>query len=131
MDMRSLIVSILMLSFAFYGCEKPAGEGGTSSITGKVLVNEYNVNSILIAQYYSAREDVFIVYGNSIVYDDRMETHLDGTYEFKYLRKGSYQVFSYSDCDTCSSPRLAVLKDVEITDNNQQVTIEDIIIDKR
>ena len=129
--MRIIIIAFALPFLFFVACEKPAGEGGTSSITGKVFMTEYNVNGIIIAQYYAAREDVFIVYGDNLIYDDRMETHHDGSYEFKYLRKGTYQIFAYSDCDTCAAPTQAILKQVETTENNQQVVVDDLAIDKR
>ena len=58
-----LILSILLFAGAF-GCTKSAGEGGSSSIIGKVLVENYNAAGVLQETYYGPDEDVFIIYGN-------------------------------------------------------------------
>ena len=89
------------LFIAFTACEKPAGEGGTSTITGKIYAREYNSNyTLLTAEYYAAKEDVYIIYGDDSIYSDDFKTNYDGSYEFKYLRKGKYTLFAYSDDST-------------------------------
>lgn len=48
-------------------------------------------------EYDVPEYDVYIIYGDKDnVYDDRMKTNYDGTFEFKNLRKGSYRVFVYT-----------------------------------
>ncbi|MDA8556711.1 hypothetical protein N9K77_00690 [bacterium] len=34
-------------------------------------------------------------------HDDDVNTSYDGTFEFKYLNKGNYEIFVYSDCVDC------------------------------
>jgi hypothetical protein len=131
--MRTLAVLILsfVLAIHFTACEKGPGEGGTSTIRGKVIVREYNGDFTILRDVYpGAKEDVYIVYGDDFVYGDQFETHYDGSYEFNYLREGSYTVYAYSEDSTnlISSEEIPVIKHVEITGKNQTVEVPDIII---
>ena len=126
-----LIFLILTLLAIHQSCTKEEGEGGTSSISGRVyVVNYYSYPIAIKDTCYAQEEDVYIIYGDDKVYSDRFETHYDGTYRFQYLRKGKYTVFAYSD-STGSSQDIPVIKKVEITDNNQEVEVEDMYIINR
>jgi len=120
------IVCLLTIS-----CEKEEGVGGTSTITGKVKVREYNGNfTYLIGEYYAGDEDVYIIYGDDAVYGDKFTTNYDGTYRFDYLREGTYTIFAYSK-DSAAYPldkKTAVIREVTITGKNQEVEVEDIIV---
>jgi hypothetical protein len=107
------------------------GDGGTSTITGKIFVEHYNASGILYEQYYGPDEKVYIIYGDNIAYDDEVQTSYDGTYKFEYLRKGDYTIYAYSDCLNCPGSREAKIVEVSIADNNQVITIDDITIEKR
>ena len=125
----TIIISILLLS----GCEKEAGEGGTSSITGKVWVLDYNSEYTEInATYYGQKEDVFIIYGDEVVYGNAFETNYDGTYKFDHLRKGKYRIYAYSEDTTGLVPggTFPVIREVEITENKQDLVIDDLVIVK-
>lgn len=128
--MRTLtfILAILLLT----GCKKTAGEGGKASITGKIWIEEWD-NNFLVKKYeYDAYdEDVFIVYGDNISYNDKTSTNFNGQFEFKYLRKGKYKVYVFSDKKQSSSSqnnKEAIIKEVEITGNKQSVDIGTITI---
>lgn len=113
------------------GCTKPEGEGGTSTIQGKVYAYNYNGSGILVDEYYQADEDVYIIYGEGDnFYDDDYTTSFDGSFRFQYLTKGTYTVFVYSDCDTCPSGIEAISQTVEITSNNQDIILEDFEVRK-
>jgi hypothetical protein len=131
--MKKLTVLFLSLglTLSFTACEKGPGEGGTSTIRGKVIVREYNGDfTFMRGEYPGAKEDVYIVYGDDYVYGDQFETHYDGTYEFNYLREGNYTIYAYSkdSTDLISSEEIPVIKEVEITGKNQTVEVPDIII---
>jgi len=132
-DMKKVLNLILCLSIVFMiSCEKEEGEGGTSSITGKVKVREYNGNfTIRIGEdYYAGDQDVYIIYGEDEVYADKFTTHYDGTYRFDYLREGTYKVFAYS-LDSAAYPldkKKAIIKEVTITGKNQMIEVEDIVV---
>lgn len=113
------------------GCSKPEGEGGTSTIQGKVYAYDYNGSGILQGEFYAADEDVFIIYGDEDnYYDDSYNTSFDGSFRFQYLRPGIYTVFVYSDCISCPSGTEAISQTVEITGNNQDIILEDFEIRK-
>ncbi|MEA3494658.1 MAG: hypothetical protein U9R42_01340 [Bacteroidota bacterium] len=131
--MKKIVLSIFVVIaiFLLQSCEKTEGEGGTASIIGKVFVKDYNSEfTTLKAEYYAPDEEVFIVYGNDVVYNDNFKTHYDGTYLFEYLRKGKYTIFVYSKDSSGVSPSgiITVEKEVNITEEGQIVEIEDIII---
>ncbi len=131
--MKKLIYILTAVSvfISFSSCEKKEGTGGTSTIQGKVKVKDYNGNfTYLVGEFYSGDEDVYIIYGDDEVFGDRTRTNYDGTYQFKYLREGNYRIFAYSK-DSAGYPldrKIAVIKEVKISEKNQVVEVEDIII---
>ncbi len=131
---RQFYSSTSVLAFAvllFSGCEKPEGEGGTSTIQGKVYAFDYNGSGILQDEFYAPDEDVFIIYGTEDNYhDDSYKTSFDGSFRFQYLRPGTYTVFVYSDCISCPSGTEAVSQTVEITGNNEDIILDDFEIRK-
>ena len=130
---RTIFLLALASIFIFASCEKEAGEGGNSSIFGKVYVKDYNLTfDQLIGEYYGPDEEVYIIYGDDLSYSERIRTSYDGTYEFKYLRPGRYKIYAYSDTLKSISPsgKIEKIKEVEITDKNQDVEVEDIVIFK-
>ncbi|MES2798445.1 MAG: hypothetical protein V4638_00385 [Bacteroidota bacterium] len=93
----------LLLCFAissFSSCTKVEGEGGKSSISGNIQVEEklYVSSNYSSSVFYpGAMEDVFIIYGpDGTLYDDKMECSFDGSFSFKYLRPGKYTIFGYN-----------------------------------
>jgi hypothetical protein len=122
-----LVATVCMLT-AFSSCTKEAGPGGTSTITGKIVVDNVNGSGISQAIYDGAEERVYITYGDNEVYDDDTRTGPDGRFKFDYLHPGSYKVFVYSDCLTCDSGTEAVEVAVEIADKDSEVVLEDIIV---
>lgn len=110
------------------GCSPGAGEGGTSTISGKIFIQNFNSSGDLVSEYYAPEERVYIIYGDADFYGNDTRTSFDGTYEFQYLRKGNYTVFAYSDCDTCPSGTQAVKLSAEITKNNSTLTLPDLVI---
>jgi len=127
-------MKIILFSFGFIlmitACTKEPGQGGTSSINGKVQV--YNINSFgdtIGEPFYGMDEDVYIIYGeNDDTYDDKFATSFDGSFRFDYLTPGKYTLFAYSRCDLCNDELTVVKKTVEITANKSENPISDIII---
>jgi hypothetical protein len=128
---KKFLLPALALVFTFISCAKEPGEGGSSSITGKVVVRQYNSNfTILVEQYYATDENVYIVYGDDKVYGDKTTTNYDGTFKFDYLREGDYTIYAYSE-DSANYPtkhEIAVIKQVTISGRNKDVKIPDIVI---
>lgn len=133
MKKRILIPSLIIVSALFFcACEKEAGGGGTSSVFGKVYVKDYNSTyTVLQEEYYAPKEDVYIIYGDDRTYSEHVETNYDGTFEFKFLRKGTYHIYVYSEDSTLqSSAKYAVIRDVEITKNGEDVEVPTMVIYK-
>lgn len=97
--MKKLLVLGLSAMALLSACKKTEGEGGSGSIKGVIFVENYNAQQTsLINSYLGAKEDVYLVYGDEdFTIDDKVEASFDGTFEFKYLRPGTYTVFAYSD----------------------------------
>ncbi|MDC1403407.1 hypothetical protein N8328_03285 [Crocinitomicaceae bacterium] len=93
----------LFSTFLISSCKKVEGEGGSSSISGKIIANKKNSAGVTIATYPATDHDVFIIYGAGAVHDDKTETSYDGSFTFRYLEKGDYTIYTYEDCNTCAS----------------------------
>jgi len=133
MKKNLLILLVAFLPAVFFSsCKKEAGEGGTSSIYGKIMVRDYNSTyTVLEEEYYGQDIDVYIIYGDDKTYSERIRSNYDGVYEFKYLRKGIYHVYAYSEDSTLqTNAMIPVIRDIEITKNNEEVEATDIIIFK-
>lgn len=128
--MRLLLFGILPLLLTI-ACSKNEGQNGRASIQGKVFINEIDpASGFVVKEYYALEERVYIVYGDEEFYGDELRTHHDGTFQFNYLSKGNYQIYAYSFCATCPSRTEAIIIPVEITENNQEIIIEDLVIIK-
>ena len=131
-----LFIWVIAVLLALVSCKKEAGDGGNSSIKGKIsreLRIVLNNPGTAVGTFPAADEDVFIIYGDHISPDDRVQTNYDGEYEFLYLRPGKYKVYAFSK-DTNSvavqwdEDHMTVLQELEITDGNQQVIANDMMI---
>lgn len=109
----------------FTGCIKTEGLGGKAKIKGVLTgtfytddqLSQLNGNGVL------ANENVYIVYGTEDTYfDDDIKTSYDGSYEFNYLRPGTYTIFAYENCFPCAG-----LERAKILDTVEIVGKEDII----
>lgn len=117
--------SIFLLSLS---CEKEEGYGGTCTLTGKILVEDYNGSGILQDTFYGPDERVYLIYGADDFYGDEIRTHYDGSYRFEHLYKGSYTVFAYTECDTCHMPDMPVLQTVTFSKEKETIVVPDIIV---
>jgi hypothetical protein len=101
MKRLSLILTIGLLALTIAGCKKFEGQGGRSTITGKLTVNEkLYINGALAntVSYPGATEDVYIVYGTQdSIFDDKVECNYDGSFSFNYLFPGTYTVYAYNE----------------------------------
>jgi hypothetical protein len=112
-------------------CKKPAGEGGQASVRGKVIVQDYNGDfSVLKGTYPGYDVDVYIIYGDEPTYGDKLKTGPDGTFVFKYLRKGNYKVYVYSKIkvDGSEPESQAIFREATISKRKGEVTVDDITI---
>ncbi|PLW92546.1 MAG: hypothetical protein C0592_10270 [Marinilabiliales bacterium] len=124
---------VLLLALMASACTKVEGPGGNATITGKVYVLDYNMElTNKLDEYYGADIDVYLIYGDDLIYSEDFTTNYDGSYRFQNLRPGTYKVFAYSEDTTAGTEDylFPVFQTVEIKKNNDEITVEDIIIVK-
>ena len=111
--MQKYVLITTIIAFAFLSCSKDEGEGGQSSVGGKVhLIDKSGANQ---GDYDAPDYDVYILYGEKDnIYDDKMKTNYDGSFKFKNLRKGSYRVYAYSVDATAVSGVVPIFKSIDI-----------------
>ncbi len=125
------ITAILMLIFLCNSCKKEAGEGGNSSIRGKIWVQNYNATfTSLSNEYVGADVDVYIIYSTNTSYGNKIKSSPEGEFEFKYLREGDYTIYVYSKDKTLTNPsgKIAVKVGAKITQKEQVVDVGTITI---
>ncbi len=108
-------VSLLFISslLILTSCTKEEGEGGRSSIKGKIFLKDQS--GAVQGEYYAPDYDVYIIYGDKDdIYDDDTKTNFDGSFHFKNLRKGTYRIFAYTTDASELSGVSPVFKTVEI-----------------
>jgi len=94
----------MLLILFLVGCDKSEGEGGNSSISGNVRIQQWNSTFTLMSYEAQAADyDVFIVYGDEVGYSDKTETDYNGDFKFDYLREGDYTVYVYSDVNSAEA----------------------------
>jgi len=96
--MKKYFLLSTIITLTLFSCSKEEGEGGRSSITGKVHMTDIDDGTGAIQGEYDAPEhDVYIIYGeDDNIYDDDVKTNYDGTFEFKNLREGTYRIYTYT-----------------------------------
>ncbi|MDQ3112397.1 MAG: hypothetical protein M3R17_21150, partial [Bacteroidota bacterium] len=95
---RFLFLPVIAFLLVIASCKSGSGPGGQATITGKVYVKGnwntsctlYTDSSSGFTPFYGPDMDVYLIYGDEPTYGDRVKTAPDGTFQFKYLRKGSY-----------------------------------------
>ncbi len=108
-------------------------DDGNSSISGRIYVVNYDPNTICTAfpqadTALAQEEDIYLIYGNHEYFDERTRTHYDGTYTFNDLIKGTYKIYVYTEDLTGATEDIPVIRDVEIDEEQQHITIPDIYI---
>jgi hypothetical protein len=127
----SLVSFLLIFTIALISCAKEAGEGGNSTIYGKLTAYDYNAEfTSLKGIYPAADEDVYLIYGSDRSYSQRVRSNYNGIYEFKYMRPGDYKVYVYSKDSTLTLPSgiYAITADVKIDGNKQTVEVAELKI---
>lgn len=124
------LILLFLIPALLYSCKKEPGPGGTSTIYGKVLVKDYNSTfTVLNEVYYGPGVWVYIIYGDDRNYSERIQTGIDGAYEFKYLRQGSYRVYALSKDSTLSTnAMIPVIKNIDVPSGTHDVDAGDLVI---
>ena len=132
--MRTKILFLLSLSVLFFSCKKEEGEGGMATIKGSIWVRDWDKNfNLMMYEYPGLDEDVFIVYGDQVGYGDKLSTDLNGNFEFKYLRKGTYTIYALSDTlpsANVSYAQFPVAVKIEISEKKQVIDIGKLTVNR-
>jgi len=138
-SIQILTTFLLFVSLTLFSCVRTPGEGGRASITGSVelirrlviYTPEINEDSLSIA---ASNVEVFIVYGDNIGPDDKVDTNPDGDFTFEWLRTGDYTLYVYSEDTTipisgvAPLPRVAVSFEIEIQDKDDVIQLDPFVI---
>lgn len=127
-NFKLLGVLAIAALFVLTACKKEPGEGGLATIQGKLYAYEYNNYGEVIDSGYLAGERVFISYGNNGNADDDVRTSYDGSFQFEWLQKGEYAVWSISRCDSCPLSQTYTKQVITIDERRETVTTPDLII---
>ena len=112
-----LIVGFIIL----LSCNKE-GTGGKASITGIIYEELVDQNGNVVEVRIAQDKKVFIKYGDNNIPSDDTESLVDGTYEFNYLTKGKYTVYTYSDCGNCNTRNQIEEYIINIESRNEKIT---------
>lgn len=127
MSKFKIISSVFLVSLLFYSCRKVEGPGGSVTIKG-IIVERNHVGNVVF-EYPAADQDVYLIYGSeNSFYDDDVKTSFDGSFEFRYLQKGDYQVFVYEENNADPSGTSEILLPVNASENNQIINLDTIYI---
>jgi len=114
-----------------WSCAKLEGEGGQATIEGKVYAIDYAKGSLSDLDTFPAvDEDVYIVYGGGNLGDDDTKTIAGGKYQFKYLRKGDYSIYVYSDDPYGSGVDVPSQINISVSKNGDTYKADNIYIYK-
>jgi hypothetical protein len=135
---RLLFLPAIALLLTIASCNSGPGPGGQATITGRVYAKgNWNSTCTLYRDstngwvpFYVPDVEVYIIYGDEPSYGERVRTAPDGTFQFKFLRRGSYTVYAYSNDCTALSGTTAVSAVVEITDKKQELILPNLRINK-
>lgn len=135
MQFKAKFISLLLL-FAvttfLSNCEKVEGEGGNSSISGRIIYKVYNSNFTVFQGTVPAKEEeVFILYGNSSGVSNRERTDFEGDFTFRYLYPGNYTIFMYAgDSTRTALDGKQVVKFEVNLKKNQKLDLGEIFLNK-
>ncbi len=126
----NLLLTIAAAMLLLSSCQQEPGVGGNCAIHGIVELKNYNQNfSILKEQKPLVDGYVYIVYGDNAGTSDRVRTSYDGSFSFTHLTKGNYTVYAFSkDTTQNETGEIAIIKEVEITENKQDVDAGTIVV---
>jgi hypothetical protein len=121
-------IIILLFAISFLSCSKEEGYGGLATIKGKVYGKDFNSSGYLVGEGYLGDISVYISKSGSTNYFDKVDSAYDGSFTFKFLHKGTYDIWVFGDCDTCTWEQTFVKKTIRISSTKQTVTSEDSVV---
>jgi len=99
--MRTILInyfSISLIIFSLFACERDEGFGGDASISGSLMIKEYNNDmSVLLDEYPASDQNIYLIFGDNTTVGEDVETSNKGHFSFEYLTPGDYEIYYYSD----------------------------------
>lgn len=135
--MKNRLVILSLIGFLAVSCEKGEGFGGSSTIKGVIMTEEWNAEfTRKKAPDHPAQEkDVYLVFGDGDdFYGDKVETDYQGRFEFNYLREGTYVVYVYSKDPTKNydyTDEMMIVTDTVRITRKEQTVVADTLWVKR
>lgn len=127
--LRLKYIAMIICGIIFFvSCNKEPGEGGAGKISGKLFGYDVNNAGIVTDSGYAGGYRVYISYGTEGIANNDVRTSYNGQYEFAGLKKGTYTVFAYSQCDTCLFNQSSVKQTVTLSSNKDEVIVPDLVI---
>jgi hypothetical protein len=110
-------------------------DDGHATIRGTVKKIKYNKDSYwpnLVVEYvdFAHEQEIYLTYGDHDFYDDRIRTQDDGTFEFRNLIPGKYRIFLFSDDVTRETEHVVLEYEATITEFDQVVVLDEIIVEQ-
>ena len=129
MESFKFLFTVIIFS-TLISCAKSEGVGGRASIEGKVMIDNINILGNIVDSYEAQDLEVFIIYGQqNNTHNDDVNTSYDGSFEFKYLNTGNYEIFLYSDCMNCAKGQDSLIsRNITIEDSKEIIKIDTIRI---
>ncbi len=127
-------ITLVLLAWPLlHGCVKEPGIGGRAEIHGRVMEQHHNDAGEPQGDPYPLPDKrVYIVYGDNTGVDDDVRTGPDGRFRFPWLRKGSYRVYTISECQVnydCLSGTYQVSREAELSGRTEIMDIGDLKIE--
>ena len=128
MIMRLLLCAAMAV--LLFSCSKDPGVGGKATVKGIIIKEDWNENTGQFTgiSYPAPDERIYIDYSADGFLDDDVRTNYDGEFEFRWLRKGDYEIVVYSECPTCDSGQEAIRIPVSIGDRKEEVDVGNVVI---
>lgn len=79
---------------------------------------------------YAQEQEVYLVYGNHLYYDERIRTGYDGYFEFRELIPGDYTVYVYSEDVTGGTQDIAVTRQATVEEEGDTVDVGEMMIEQ-
>ena len=133
-SIQILTTFLLVSTLTLFSCIRTPGEGGSASITGSVeLIRRVQLNNPQsdVDTIAASNVEVFIIYGDRLGPDDKVDTNPDGDFTFEWLRTGDYTLYVYSEDTSVTStplPRVAFSYEIEIQDKDDVILLDPFVI---
>lgn len=124
------MTALLACSLLLFTCKKE-GVGGDATIRGYVKAEKWNSTfTQFIGEYPAKGVYVYIQYNDTLGYDDRILTDYHGFFEFPFLYKGDYHLYTYSRDSTGKdlSGEVPVIRNIHINNRTETVEVDTIVV---